>query len=886
MAENAVPQSSPGGEEQHVSPVDLRRWRLHRKLLAFLIVGLVAPPLLVTWFGLQRERSLVRAANVAVLQARVDEVGHTLEAMYGGYQTAASQAARDPAIIAFCAGSPGMRRSGLPLIGERLDVFRGAAPAIRGLSVLDTSGTVIAATEGPLLGRNLSNRPEIQTSLAGAEAVSDVFISREETGHVPSVAFLAPVRTSAGVIVGVYLISVRAEALWQVMRAANDTAGRGSFFAIFDQYGIRVGHSKNPKLLFHPSVPLSEEAKRAMLASRRFQDRTAELITAVIPFPFQLIQGEERKVFWRPTSPTNNVPNLAASRRFPALRGTIVAHVPQSEVEVTVLSVLPRVLPGFAVGLALAIAGGVLLIRLRQSKDVLEKTFEYMDQGISIADDNLNVIAVNRRFGELLRFPEELCKPGTSFEELVRYNARRGDYGPGPVEEQVRAQVEEALHFQTHHVERERPDGTILDIRGYRVPGTGVVSIYTDVTERARAERAVRESEARFRSLTELSSDWYWEQDTNLHFITLSNAAQAKSGYTAGNSLGKALWELPDTTPASGSWDELKALMAARKTFRDFECRHTGAHGATQHLSFSGMPILVEDGGFRGYRGTGRDITEKKRSDELARALAASEEDKRLKMQRAEAENHRLLEASRLKSEFLANMSHELRTPLNAILGFTEIVHSREVGPLSAKQDEFLTHVLSGGRHLLRLINDVLDLVKLESGKLIFHPEPIEIPDIVREVISSLEPAAKSGRIQVRMEVDEAVGPMLADATRLKQVLYNYLSNALKFTPPGGSVVVRSRLEGAGAFVLEVEDSGVGIRPEDLRRLFVEFQQLDAGYTKKYGGTGLGLAFTRRLVEAQGGSVGVRSTPGQGSVFHALLPRRVVAAQGPEELSV
>ena len=886
MAENAVPESRPGAEEQHVSPVDLRRWRLHRKLLTFLLVGLVLPPLLVTWFGLQRERSLVRSANVAVLQARVDEVGHTLEAMYGGYQAAASRAARDQAIVAFCARSPAMRRSSLPSIEDRLDVFRGEGPAIRGLSLLDPAGRVIAATERPLLGKNLGERPEFQSALIGVEATSDVFISSAETGNTPSVNFAAPVRSAAGLVVGVYFLSVRAEALWAVLRAANDTAGRGSFSALFDQYGIRVAHSKNPKLLFHPSVPLSDEAKRAMLSSRRFQERTAELINDVIPFPFQEIQGDERKVFWRPTSPTNHVANLAASRRFPMLRGTIVAHVPQSEVEVTVLSVLPRVLPGFAVGLALAIAGCVLLIRLRQSKDVLEKTFEYMDQGISIADDNLKVIATNRRFGELLDFPEALCKPGTSFEEFIRYGVRRGDYGPGDGEEQVRVLVDQARRFEAHHFEHERPDGTILEIRGYRVPGTGAVSIYTDVTKRARAEQAVRESEARFRSLTELSSDWYWEQDAGLHFISLSDAAQAKSGYTAENSLGKALWELPDTTPASGSWDELKAAMAGRKTFRDFECRHTGADGEMQYLSISGMPIVVEDGTFRGYRGTGRDITEKKRSDELAKALAASEEDKRLKMQRAEAENHRLLEASRMKSEFLANMSHELRTPLNAILGFTELVQSGEVGPLSLKQDEFLSHVLSGGRHLLRLINDVLDLVKLESGKLILHPEPIDIPEIVGEVISSLEPAAVSGRIQVRMEVDEAVGPVLADPTRLKQVLYNYLSNALKFTPPDGSVVVRARPEGVDAFLLEVQDSGVGIKPEDLRRLFVEFQQLDAGFNKKYGGTGLGLAFTKRLVEAQGGSVGVRSTPRQGSVFHAILPRTPIAARGLREISV
>jgi PAS domain S-box-containing protein len=845
-------------------------------MLAFLLAGLVLPPLLVTGFDLHRERALVRSANIAVLQARVDEVGHTLEAMYREHQAAAARAARDPAIVVFSASAIGARRRGLPAIEERLDVFRGAGPDIRGLGILDTAGTVIAATERPLLGRNFGAGPDFQKVLAGSEFVSDVYVSFPETGSVPSVTFAAPVRTGDGLVVAVYFLSIRAEAIWRVLRAANDTAGRGSFFALFDSYGLRVGHSKNESVLFHPSMPLSEEAKRAMLASRRFQDRTAELISAVIPFPFHAIESGEPKSFWRPDSPTNHVPNMAASRRFSM--GTVVAHVPAKEVEVPFLSALPRVLPGFAVGLVLAAIGSVLLIRLRRSKEVLDKTFEYMDQGIKILDDDLNIIGTNRRFRELFGYPEALCKPGTPFEALIRYNAERGDYGPGDVEEQVRARVEKRRDMQPNHFERERPDGTILETCGYRVPGTGYVSTYSDVTHRASAERAMRESEARFRSLTALSSDWYWEQDENLRFTALS-----RSGYANASPLGKTFWEVPDTIPVSGSWDELEAAMAARRTFRHVECRHTGADGQFHYFSLSGMPILGENGSFRGYRGTSCDITEKKRAEELAQAFAVSEEDKRLKMHRAELENHRLLEASRMKSEFLANMSHELRTPLNAVLGFTEIVHSGEVGPLTPRQREFLEHTLTGGRHLLRLINDVLDLARVESGTLVFYPEPVDVLAVVRQIVANLEPSAVSGRIQIRTELPEDLGSVVADPVRLKQVLYNYLSNALKFTPPGGSVVVRAWPAGADTFVLAVEDTGVGIKTEDLPRLFVEFQQLDAGYTKKYGGTGLGLAFTKRLVESQGGSVGVRSAPGQGSVFHAVLPRKPI---GPVDRNV
>ena len=259
-------------------------------------------------------------------------------------------------------------------------------------------------------------------------------------------------------------------------------------------------------------------------------------------------------------------------------------------------------------------------------------------------------------------------------------------------------------------------------------------------------------------------------------------------------------------------------------------------------------------------------------------AIALEKARSRAELRRLLAETQRqaaeLTRAGAYKSQFLANMSHELRTPLNAILGFTQLLHDGEVGPLTTEQREFLGNVLTSGRHLLRLINDVLDLAKVESGKLDFRPEAIEVPELIAEVNAILRTTASDKNVRVEVQVDPSLGGVVLDPARLKQVLYNYLSNALKFTPPGGLVTVRAATEGAESFRLEVEDTGPGIQPDDLARLFVEFQQLDAGAAKKHGGTGLGLALTKRIVEAQGGSVGVRSTPGSGSVFHAILPRQ------------
>ena len=249
------------------------------------------------------------------------------------------------------------------------------------------------------------------------------------------------------------------------------------------------------------------------------------------------------------------------------------------------------------------------------------------------------------------------------------------------------------------------------------------------------------------------------------------------------------------------------------------------------------------------------------------------EEALRQKNNALEEQNRRVEEANRLKSQFLANMSHELRTPLNGIIGFAEIMHDGRVGPVSDQHKEYLSDILTSARHLLQLINDVLDLSKVEAGKMEFNPQLVNLQIVVQEVREIVRTLAANKRIEVGSEIDSALSAIDADPRSLKQILYNYLSNALKFTPEGGRVTIRGKVEDAERFRLEVEDNGIGISASDTDRLFVEFQQLDSSAAKKYSGTGLGLALTRKIVEAQGGSVGVNSTPGKGSIFYAVLPR-------------
>jgi signal transduction histidine kinase/DNA-binding response OmpR family regulator/HAMP domain-containing protein len=238
--------------------------------------------------------------------------------------------------------------------------------------------------------------------------------------------------------------------------------------------------------------------------------------------------------------------------------------------------------------------------------------------------------------------------------------------------------------------------------------------------------------------------------------------------------------------------------------------------------------------------------------------------------------NQELSAASAYKSQFLANMSHELRTPLNGILGFAELLHDGVVSPDEPQHQEFLGDILTSGRHLLRLINDVLDLARVEAGKLEIRAEPVDLEAVTGEVLAILRTTAADKRIAIDSRVDPSLDDLVLDPSRLKQILYNYVSNAIRFTPEGGKVSIRAIPDKGDAVRIEVEDTGIGIAAKDQGRLFTEFQQIGTA-ARSEGGTGLGLALTKKLVEAQGGRVGVESEPDAGSVFFAVLPRRSAA---------
>jgi len=228
--------------------------------------------------------------------------------------------------------------------------------------------------------------------------------------------------------------------------------------------------------------------------------------------------------------------------------------------------------------------------------------------------------------------------------------------------------------------------------------------------------------------------------------------------------------------------------------------------------------------------------------------------------------------ANLAKSEFISSISHELRTPLNGIIGFTEFLIDEKPGPLRPKQKEYLGDVLNSGRHLLQLINDVLDLAKVEAGKMELHLETFPVHKAVEEVTAVIHGIANKKKIGITVEISPDLDALTLDPHKFKQILYNLLSNAIKFSNAGGQVSVRVRRLDAQQLEVEVRDAGIGIKAEDIGRLFNQFEQLDSGTARRFEGTGLGLALTKKIVEFQGGHIRVESQPGHGSIFTVVLP--------------
>jgi signal transduction histidine kinase len=321
------------------------------------------------------------------------------------------------------------------------------------------------------------------------------------------------------------------------------------------------------------------------------------------------------------------------------------------------------------------------------------------------------------------------------------------------------------------------------------------------------------------------------------------------------------------TTIAPGF--EALAFKAARGIEDIYELTKIRKDGSRFPARVSVTALRDAQNAIIGYLLIGADNTARQQVEEVRKRFEHALQETNIKLEAAKSAAEK---ANLAKSDFLSSMSHELRTPLNGIIGFTEFLIDEKPGPLLPRQKEYLGDVLNSGRHLLQLINDVLDLAKIEAGKMELHLETFSARTAVAEVTAVIEGIAKKRQVAVLVEVGPDMEAVTLDQKKFKQILYNLLSNAIKFSDVGGQVELSARRLDSRQMEVRVHDAGIGIKTEDIKRLFNEFEQLESGPGRRFEGTGLGLALTRKIVKFHGGRIQVESIPGQGSTFTVALP--------------
>jgi len=413
-----------------------------------------------------------------------------------------------------------------------------------------------------------------------------------------------------------------------------------------------------------------------------------------------------------------------------------------------------------------------------------------------------------------------------------------------------------------------RPDDTLVWISVTCAPvrvdsedAPRFLAIVEDITARRLMEERLRISEERHRLLADNAIDVILTMDLTGRFSYISPSVEKLRGFTAEEAVRQSMDEVltPESrVVAEAYFARQRANLDAGLTLEHFrgELEHRCKDGATVWTEVTASPLFSANGSFVEILGVARDISERKRYErELQQASDAAEA------------------ANAAKSEFLAHMSHEIRTPMNAVLGLAQVL---EREPLTGTQRDMVERIRSAGQSLLAILNDVLDLSKIEAGQLRIEPRPFELGVMLANLDSLMGQAARAKGLALHMEAPTApLGPLLCDGLRLEQVLFNLTGNAIKFTAHGEvSVIVQLRETSETLLRLrfEVRDSGIGIAPEALNRLFAPFAQADAGISRRFGGTGLGLSICKRLVELMGGRIGAESTLGQGSAFWFELP--------------
>ncbi|MBE7368164.1 PAS-domain containing protein [Ramlibacter pallidus] len=509
---------------------------------------------------------------------------------------------------------------------------------------------------------------------------------------------------------------------------------------------------------------------------------------------------------------------------------------------------------------------------LAEKSRALQITLDSMSQGISAIDPTGRLVFWNRRFQELLQLPGALLATQPTMDEVVRFQAERGDFGPNFELVDATARGFVALGDRLAPLRgpqayvRKTADGRTFDVVTRPLPDGGVVRTFTDITAHAAMQEALAHKQAQLAALVSNLPDRVWVKDVEGRYLLTNPAHQRYHGVPEAEVLGRTSEQVFGAERgrhhAAADVRALEAQGPVTSEEVDF-----GPDGELRVAEVVKVAMRDETGQCIGLLGIARDITARKREE--AALVKAKEE---------------ALLASGAKSRFLSSMSHEIRTPMNAVLGMLTLLRGTELTP---RQDDYAGKAEGAARALLSLLNDILDFSKIEAGKMQLDRRPFSLERLLADLSVILSSNVKDRAIEVLYDLDPLVPDgLFGDDMRLRQILINLGGNAVKFTEHG-EVVVRTRLasrtESEAGIEFSVEDTGIGMSPEQQQRLFSDFMQATEETARQFGGTGLGLGICRRLTELMGSSLQVSSAPGVGSRFWFTVTLPVVQAPAARE---
>lgn len=487
---------------------------------------------------------------------------------------------------------------------------------------------------------------------------------------------------------------------------------------------------------------------------------------------------------------------------------------------------------------------------------LLLATLEQIDDGISVVDGDLNVVAYNRRFLDLLGFPADAAERWSSFSDFIRYNAERGEYGPGDVEDLVRERVARALRGEPHRFRRTRPDGTVLDIRGTPVAGGGFVTTYRDVTREALVGEALRSEQNFGEKLVDSLPGIFYLISPEGRFLRWNRNFERITGYSRD--------EIADLHPLDLFAGDERDLVATAigNVFEhgafDVEASLVTKQGRGIHYHFSA--VRVETGDEPALIGLGMDITGRRTAEDMVSALNATLE-ARVRQRTAELESrNRELEA------FSYSVAHDLRGPLRAIDGFSHLLIEDCGSRLDADGHTYLGRIRAASQRLGELIDDILDLARISRHEM--ERQPVDLSARVAALRQELEEQEPQRHVEWRI----APGALAqADPVLIGHVVENLVRNAWKFSVERSPARIEfgGRTEG-GETVFYVADNGAGFDMAYVDKLFKPFQRLH--HASRFAGTGIGLAIVARVIERHGGRIWAESVPDKGATFHFTLP--------------